>query len=176
MDNADPILEGMGLSTEGAEYSFVILSESVIEIIDANINLVWVMANMRKTKSARFIIKNVQNIFISEDVQSEDGLWKEHCAGDLRELTDNHFEANFQRFLKAVPKRQDSDSALQLYTSISAHREFLNDFHHMRQEAMDKARTLLANPRLMSIEANDFDKICTSFVFALHKLFTFKAK
>ncbi len=173
MANEDPILAGKGISTGGSEYSFVVVADTVVEIIDANVNLVWVMGKYEKVKSARFIIENIQGIFLSEEVQSKDQLWKEHCAGDLRELTDNHYEASFQRFLKVVPKRGDSDTALELYKSISAHREFLNDFHHMRSGAIGKAKTLLGNPNLRSIEVSDFDKICTSFIFSLYKLFTF---
>ncbi|MDP2655705.1 MAG: hypothetical protein Q8P17_04260 [bacterium] len=176
MDNDDPILAGKGFSTEGSGYSFTVIPESVIQIIDANVNLVWVMGKFEKIKTARFIIKNTQSIFASDDVKTRDGLWKEHCAGDLREFADNDFERDFQRFLKTVPKRQDSDSALQLYNSISAHREFLNSFHHMRKIAIDQAKTLLGKPDLTTIDVKDFDKICTDFVLALHKLFTFNPR
>ncbi|MEK7524717.1 MAG: hypothetical protein AAB588_06870, partial [Patescibacteria group bacterium] len=113
MNNDDPILAGKGFSTEGSEYSFTIIPESVIKVIDVNINLVWVMGGFRKTKPARFIINNTQNIFASEEIKSRDELWKEHCAGDLRELADSDFGRDFQRFLKTVPKREDSDAAFQ---------------------------------------------------------------
>ena len=46
----------------------------------------------------------------------------------------------------------------------------------MRDIAVDQAKALLGNPVLATINIKDFDKICTNFVLALYKFFTFNSR
>jgi len=177
VNTKDPFLEGRGISTNESRFSFPLITEAVISVVDANINLVWVMAEFKKTKTPRFIIEHIQHFFSDEDMRAKDQLWKEHCAGDLREFTDNDFGRNFCRFLSNVPKQSDTGEENQkLYTFIRNTRDFLNDFHHLNATALDKARVILNEPTRTSIDDNAFDKICVEYITALHNLFKFKKR
>ncbi len=172
----DPILrEQASIPTNGLEYSFVSLPRSTIEIVDACIRVVWVMGSYGKIIEPREIIYNAQKMFISEEIKSQDNFWKEHCAGSLRELVDNHFEANCLRFLKCIPKRDESDETKQLCEKLRDFKEFLNDFAHFKDTATSKAQNLIT-PAPTEISEQVFDKICTAFIFHLGNYFKYKNK
>ena len=172
----DPILrEEKGIPTNGLEYSFVNLPKSVIEIVDACIRVVWVMGNYGKTVEPRDIIYNAQQMFTSEDIKSQDNFWKEHCAGSLRELVDGHFEPNCSRFLRCVPKRSESDEAKELCMKFRGFKDFLNNFAHFKNIAVNDAQNLIT-PAPKEINEQVFDKICTAFIFHLGDYFKYKNK
>lgn len=175
----DPILaEQKSISTNGAEYDVVNLPKSVIEIVNANIQLVWIMGNYKKNVKPEDIIFNAQSIFKSGDTKSNDKFWKEHCAGSIRELVDGHFEANCLKFLKCVPKRDDSDEARQVCETIRSYKDFFNDFAHFKDSAIGHANALLdpENKSLKVISEESFDKLCSGFILHLGKYFKFKNK
>lgn len=171
----DPILgEQKSASAGGLEYSFVGLPQSVIEVINACIQVVWIMGNYGKTVEPRDIIKNAQQMFTSEEIRSQDKFWKEHCAGSLRELVDNHFEPNCHRFLKCIPKRDASDDEKIVCERLMDFKNFLNNFAHFKGKSLDGAKKLIKDPGLSEIDEKVFDKICTDFIFHLQTFFKFK--
>lgn len=173
-DIKDPVLrEQETISAGGFEYSFISLPKSVIEIINACIQVVWVMGKYEKNVEPRDIIFNAQQMFISEEIKSKDNFWKEHCAGSLRELVDNHFETNCLRFLKTAPRRNESDETKQLCEKLSDFKEFLNDFAHFKNTAVGGAKNLVT-PVPEEINEQVFDKICTAFIFHLGNYFKYK--
>lgn len=176
MDKAkDPILaEQTSISTQGLEYTFINLPKSVIEIVNANIYLIWTMGNYCKTIKPEDIIFNAQQMFMSEDVKSNDVLWKEHCAASLRELVDSHFEANCPRFLKCIPNRNESDEAKQICETLVEFKIFFNDFAHFKNTAIEHAKTLMGSQNLEEISEGVFDKLCTDFIFHLERYFKYK--
>ena len=174
MDARDPFLAGKGISTSESRFSFPLISDSVISVVDVNINLVWTMAGLKKTTTPRFIIEHVQRFFSDDDMRAKDMLWKEHCAGDLRELADSDWGRNFPRFLANVPKESESDKTRELYSYIRDTVTFLHSFHHLNEDALDKARTLLGDSTLSAVEDRTFDKICADFISALHSFFKFR--
>ncbi len=172
----DPILAGQpSISTGGAEYDFVNLSESVIEVVSINVQLVWVMGRFNKSTTPIRVIKNAQNMFLSEEIKSRDEFWKEHCAASMRELMDKHFHQNCARFLASVPKRQHSDDARKLHERLNKHKDFLNDFSHFKHSAIEHAKVLLGR-NVASLGEEDFDKLCTSFLIDLSDYFSFKKR
>jgi len=173
----DPVLEEhASLSSEGLEYSFVGIPQSVIETVDACVQLIWVLGGYGKTIRPEKIIHNVQRVFVSDEVKTQNIHWKEHCAGSLRELVDNHFEANCLRFLKSVAKRSASEDERIICEKIGSYKEFLNDFAHFRSRAIQKAQGLLNQPSLQEISESDFDKVCTDFIMHLDDFFKHKAR
>lgn len=171
----DPILkEQESISSDGFEYSFVSLPQSVIEVVDACIQVVWVMSNHGKTIRPQDIIKNAQRMFASEEIKSQDEFWKEHCAGSLRELVDDHFEPNCLRFLKCAPKRGMSDEDKKICETLGEFKSFLNDFAHFKDTALERAQNIVNRPTLEEIDEQIFDKICTSFIFHLETFFKCK--
>ncbi len=166
--------EQKSVSSEGLEYSFVGLASSTIETVDACINLVWIMANYNKTKKPRDIIINAKELFKSEEIKLKDTFWKEHCAESLRELADSHFEQNCKRFLKCVSERSNSDEERKICESLRLLKDFLNDFGHFKNTAIDHAKKILEDNTLVEINEKNFDKICTSFVSQLESFFKYK--
>ena len=176
-ETKDPILkEQESISTDGLEYSFVNLPQSTIEVVDVCVRVVWVMGNYRKIVEPRDIIHNVQQIFISEEIKSKNKYWKEHCAASLREIVDNHFEPNCNRFLKCIPKRNLSEEDKKICESLIQYKCFLNDFAHFKKGAIDIAKEILNKQTLKEINEQVFDKICTNFIFLLETFFKFRAK
>lgn len=172
----DPILkEQASVSAPGFEYTFVNLPRSLIERVNANIQLVWIMKNFAKTTTPEEIILNVQKIFSSNEAKANDNLWKEHCAATLRELVDGQFQPNCIYLLKLVANRNDSEDAKKLCEQLQGHKDFLNDFAHLNQRAKDQAAILLATD-IDGIDDQTFDKLCTSFILLLDAYFKFKAK
>lgn len=173
----DPILkEKESVSTGGLEYSFVSLPQSVIEVVDANVQVVWVMSNHGKAIRPRDIIENAQKMFTSEEIKSQDKFWKEHCAGSLRELVDDHFEANCLRFLKCVPKRSVSDEEKKICETLGEFKNFLNDFAHFKDKTLAEAQNIVNKSTLEEIDEQIFDKICTDFIFHLETFFKYKRR
>jgi len=170
----DPLLsEQKSFSTEGYEYSFVALNERIIVVVSAYIRLIWEVKNFRKTIDPLGVIKNTQTFFKDNNIKEKDALWKEHCAGTLRELVGGCFEADAMGVLKCLPKRAESVDAQTLYENIQKYKEFLNELAHLKNsDALRLAQDILGDQTLTSIEDETFDKLCTNFIQLLHSLFS----
>lgn len=165
------LLKQKSVSSEGYQYSFVTIGERVVVVVAAYIRLIWEVKNLKKTVNPIDVIKNAQTIFKDDDIK-KDILWKEHCAGTLRELVDSHFEPNAMKVLKCLPKRSDSEQASILYESIGKYKEFLNEFSHLRTDnALKCAQEILDENDLNLIDEETFDKLCTNFIRLLYELF-----
>lgn len=174
-DRLDPILsEQKSVLTKGFEYSFVGISKSSIDVVDTCVSLIWVMGNKGKVIKPRDIIENIQHTFMSEEIKSQDRFWKEHSAGSLRELVDNHFETDCTRFFKTTPIRSTSEEDREIWEKNRNFKDFLNDLAHFQVGALDKAKIVVNDDSVSEIDEKVFDKICTNFILHLEKLFKFK--
>lgn len=172
----DPLLkEQLSVSAPGLEYAFVNLPRSIIETVNANIQLVWVMKNLTKTITPEEIIVNAQKMFSSNEIKANDALWKEHCAATLRELVDKHFQQNCLFILRLVANRNDSEQAQNICDQLQGYKDFFNDFSHLRHTAKEQAAKLLGTG-LDEIDEQAFDKLCTRYILVLDAYFKFKAK
>lgn len=171
----DPLLENQKyISSKGYEYKFIGITDEEIELIDATINLLWLKSGFRKTTTAKEIIVNAQNIFRNNDVKGADQFWMEHVSASLRELVDNHFDANCKRFFTFTPDRNSDDEQKGLCELVKLHKDFLNDFAHFRPNAIRSAKLITKNENLDKIDEKIFDDICTGFLHTLNTYLSYK--
>ena len=170
----DPLLnERESVSSEGYEYSFITIPERVITIVAAYVQLIWAIKNFRKSISAKKVIQNAKSMFEINQRTMVDVLWKEHCAGSLRELVDGHIAADFPYALRCLPKPTDNDGKVEeTYPRLQAYKSILNELAHLNTDiALRKAREISDYNDLENIDREAFDRICTDFIFSLYNLF-----
>ena len=170
----DPLLETQeNVSSEGYQYSFVALPERITTIVAAYIQLIWKIKNFRKSVSPEQIIQNSKAMFEINARTAADDLWKEHCAGSLRELVDCHITADFTYVLKFLPNPTNNKGVVEvIYGSIQTYKEILNELAHLNKNtALQKLKTIEKYNTIESIDNQTFDKICTEFILLLHSLF-----
>ena len=173
----DPLLEKqIYISSKGYEYKFIGITVEAIELIDATINLLWLKSGLRKTTTAKEIIVNAQDIFKNNDVKSADQFWMEHLSASLRELVDDHFDANCKRFFTFTPDRNSDDDQKSLCELVRLHKKFLNDYAHFKPNAIHSARLITKNEKLDKIDEKVFDDICTGFLHTLESYLSYKNK
>lgn len=173
MNTDDPILNKIkSVSTSGLEYLLSNYPSEKVNIIDATIYLLWLKANFSKTVRPSELITNVQFCFRSEELQSSDEFWKQHCSSSLRELVDRGFETNCRRFFTFIPKREDGEYEKHICDDLRLYKDFLNDYAHFNANAVNLARQILKQPDLNDIENSQFDKICEGFVSTLYSYLT----
>ncbi len=170
----DPLLqEQTSISSEGYQYSFVAISERVTVVVAAYIQLIWTIKNFRKSTSAKQIIQNTKSMFETNQRTASDELWKEHCAGSLRELVDGNLTADFPYALKSLPKPTNRKGEKEeIYSRLQIYKNILNELAHLNtMTALQEIKKLLDYKNLEEIDSEAFDKICTDYIMLLHQLF-----
>ena len=172
--NKDPLLnEHKGVSSEGFEFSFISLPTRVVVVVAAYVQLIWTIKNFKKTTTTKEIIQNAQKMFKDNQEEAVDVLWKEHCAGSLRELVNGHITADFPYVLKCLPEPANKNGQVEeKYPTLQKYKDFLNEMAHLNgNRAIEKANGIPNRKNVSGIDAKLFDKICTDFIFLLHNLF-----
>jgi len=172
----DPLLKSQGVISSSYVYTFTQIPQKTIDIVSANINLIWVMTSKQKKILPSDIIENIKNIFLRDNIDSEDLLWKEKISAMLREFVDNHFEADSIRLLKSVPKRSVSPDEEDICKRISSYKEFFNNHAHLQKESLDLLQIILNRKNIDKLDQNLFDEVCTNFIYDLERFFKYKMK
>ncbi|QQR78227.1 MAG: hypothetical protein IPJ68_04045 [Candidatus Moraniibacteriota bacterium] len=172
-ESKDPLLsEQEGVSTGGYEYSFVAIPKRHIVIVAAYIQLIWKVKNFEKTVSPEQVLENTKSLFRENQDRISDSLWKEHCAGSLRELLDCHMSDLPYALASLPPQTNSTGQREQIYADLQLYKEFLNDLAHLQgNSALKNARLILGDTTLADIDDRVFDKICTQFIDLLYSLF-----
>jgi hypothetical protein len=171
----DPLLKKQkSIEKKISDYEFLKIPQEIIDVVDANIWLVWIMGNYKKYVRPQDIIRNVQQIFQDENIKLTDIYWKEHCSASLRELVDRNFYADCRRFLNNIPDRSNSDDEKIICERIQLFKDFFNDFAHFNKIYLNHLKKILNNYSLEYITEEVFDRICTIFIMDLYEFFKYK--
>jgi len=165
--------EQSSISSGGYQFSFVAISDRIATIVAAYVQLIWTIKNFRKSKTAKQIIQNAKSMFETNQRLASDELWKEHCAGSLRELVDGRLTADFPYVLKSLPKPTNENGGREeIYVQLQIYKSILNELAHLNTTtALQEIKKLSDYSNLEEIDNTAFDKICTDYIMILYKLF-----
>ena len=178
MDNlfVDPGLDEISSMRTKQSFKYLLISDRIKEIVAANINLVWVTKNYKKTHTPAQILENAKKIFANPELQKSNTLWTNHLASSLRELCDSDTERDSKGILKLVPSSSGTESEATLWARYRLFRKFLNDHAHLKISGLALAKEILEDDQLEAVTDEHFDTICTEYIYHLEKLFTHKNK
>jgi len=171
----DPILEEKGISSEGYESRFSSISKRDLKIVGGYLEII---RRVKSVKGKRVpidkILENTRSFFVDDILRARDTFWMEHCAMSLRALIEDlQIPEDFLVALQCLPDRLQKDGTeFQQYKRIRDFEDFFNDKVHFKDGGkLQKAKDILNNQQIRSINDDIFETICAKFIEELYNLF-----
>jgi hypothetical protein len=167
----DLLKDKTGYQVKVSEGVFSAIPQKNIEIVAGYLQLTVDVVSRKKEVDILAIFDNARKIFSDSYIKETDKLWKEHLASTLREPLDGSFDANIQKALRHLPKREADEDSRKFYVYIQEVKGFLNDLAHMRYEKVAKYVKDKYNLTETPLTEDTFNKICKDLIDTLHTWF-----